>query len=241
MKLQRYGRANFCEWGHWLLPYVSLSATFALIPILMMTTIAVAQDLTTTSPDPQIAAALRQISASRIQANIEKLVSFQTRSTLSAQDQASITAGQGIGAAREWIKSEFERYARDCGGCLEVKTDTFTEAPASRIPKSTEITDIYAVMKGGDPESAKRIVLVTGHYDSRNSDTLDSIGVAPGANDDGSATVFVGAVDRIGGMEWRVAYTLRPGSAVLDGGISGVFGDGDGFEAGRKFGQLVAV
>jgi hypothetical protein len=154
----------------------------------MMTTIAVAQDLTTTSPDPQIAAALRQISASRIQANIEKLVSFQTRSTLSAQDQASITAGQGIGAAREWIKSEFERYARDCGGCLEVKTDTFTEAPASRIPKSTEITDIYAVMKGGDPESAKRIVLVTGHYDSRNSDTLDSIGVAPGANDDGSGT-----------------------------------------------------
>jgi len=156
--------------------------------MMMMMTIAVAQDSATTPPDPQIAAALRQISPSRIQANIEKLVSFQTRSTLSAQDPASITAGHGIGAAREWIKSEFERYARDCGGCLEVKTDTFTEAAASRIPKPTEITNVYAVMKGSDPEKAKRIVLVTGHYDSRNSDTLDSIGVAPGANDDGSGT-----------------------------------------------------
>ena len=83
--------------------------------------------------DPQIAAALQQVSAQRIQANIEKLVSFGTRSTLSAQDPASIAAGHGIGAAREWIKSEFERYSKDCGGCLEVKTDSFTE---TRRPNS---------------------------------------------------------------------------------------------------------
>ena len=82
----------------------------------------------TVSADPQIAAALQQISAQRIQANIEKLVSFGTRLTISAQDPASIAAGHGIGAAREWIKSEFERYSKDCGGCLEVKTDSFTEA-----------------------------------------------------------------------------------------------------------------
>src|SRR2546422_8931177 len=74
------------------------------------------------SADPQIAAALKQISAEKIRANIEKLASFQTRSTLSAQDQASIAAGHGIGAARKWIKSEFERYSRDCGGRLEAKT-----------------------------------------------------------------------------------------------------------------------
>ena len=99
-----------------------------------------------------------------------------------------MAAGRGIGAAREWIKSEFERYSRDCGGCLEVKTDSFTEQPADRIPKPTIITNVYAVLKGSDPENAKRIVLVTGHYDSRNSDTLDTTGVAPGANDDGSGT-----------------------------------------------------
>ena len=107
--------------------------------------------------DPQIAAALRQISAQQIQANIEKLVSFGTRLTLSAQDPASIGAGHGIGAAREWIKSEFERYSKDCGGCLEVKTDTFTEEPTERIPKATEITNVYAVLKGTDAASAKRI------------------------------------------------------------------------------------
>jgi Zn-dependent M28 family amino/carboxypeptidase len=138
--------------------------------------------------DPQIAAALQDVSAQRIEANIEKLVSFGTRLTLSAQDPASITAGRGIGAAREWIKSEFERYSRECGGCLEVKTDSFTEPPADRIPAPTEITNVYAVLKGTDAESAKRIVLVTGHYDSRNSDTFDAKGDAPGANDDGSGT-----------------------------------------------------
>ena len=138
--------------------------------------------------DPQIAAALMQVSPPRIQSNIEKLVSFQTRLTLSAQDADSIKAGHGIGAAREWIKSEFERYSGDCGGCLEIKTDSFTESPADRIPQPTVITNVYAVLKGTDPENSGRIVLVTGHYDSRNSDTLDVNGIAPGANDDGSGT-----------------------------------------------------
>jgi hypothetical protein len=131
---------------------------------------------------------LRQISAPRIQSNIEKLVSFQTRSTLSTQDPAWIASGRGVGAAREWIKSEFERYARDCGGCLEVKLDSFTETPGGRIPKPTEIANVYAVMKGSDPESSRRIVLVSGHYDSRNSDNLNITDPAPGANDDGSGT-----------------------------------------------------
>jgi len=139
--------------------------------------------------DAKIAAALQQISPQRIQADIEKLVSFGTRLTLSAQDEKSIAAGHGIGAAREWIKAQFEQYSKECGGCLEVKTDSFIEQPMDRIPNATEITNVYAVLKGTDPAQAKRIVLVTGHYDSRNSDTLDVNGDAPGANDDGSGTV----------------------------------------------------
>jgi hypothetical protein len=55
---------------------------------------------------PRIAAALPEISSARIQANIKKPVSFGTRATLSPQDPAPIAAGRGIGAAREWIKSE---------------------------------------------------------------------------------------------------------------------------------------
>ena len=138
--------------------------------------------------DRRIAAALQEVSGEHIRANIEKLVSFGTRATISAQDPAAIKAGRGVGAAREWIKSEFERYSADCGGCLEVKADTFTEPAADRIPQPTEITNVYAVLKGSDAENAKRIMLVTGHYDSRNSDTLDIKGDAPGANDDGSGT-----------------------------------------------------
>ncbi len=185
MKLQRYGNAKASVLTHaCLLIRASLCIALAL-----STYVVGAQDtLPTGHADPQIAAALRQISAPRIQSNIEKLVSFQTRSTLSAQDPVSIASGRGIGAAREWIKSEFERYARDCGGCLQVKLDNFTEAPGGRIPKPTEITNVYAVMKGSDPESSRRIVLVSGHYDSRNSDNLNITDLAPGANDDGSGT-----------------------------------------------------
>src|SRR5580692_5252564 len=163
-------------------------AALMLAPALMLECSAQFADAKQGVSDPKIAAALQQVSAQRIQANIEKLVSFGTRSTLSAQDPASIAAGRGIAAAREWIKAEFERYSKDCGGCLEVKTDSFTEEPTERIAKATEITNVYAVLKGTDEANAKRIVLLTGHYDSRNSDNFDVTADAPGANDDGSGT-----------------------------------------------------
>src|SRR5437588_11988633 len=135
--------------------------------------------------DPQIVEALQDVSAQRIQSNIEKLVSFGTRLNLSAQDPAWIAAGRGIGAAREWIKSEFERYSKECGGCLEVKTDSFTEHPADRIPAPTARNNTYAVRKGTDPGRANRMELVIVRYDSQNSDTVDRNGVGSGADDDG--------------------------------------------------------
>lgn len=139
--------------------------------------------------DPEIQAALNEISPGQVQSDIEKLVGFQTRATISAQDAASIAGGRGIGAAREWIKGELERYSRECTGCLGVETDGFTQPTSERVPSPVEITNIYAVLKGTNSEDAKRIVLVTGHYDSRNSDALDAKGFAPGANDDASGTV----------------------------------------------------
>src|SRR5438093_11607681 len=77
--------------------------------------------------DPKIAAALKEISAQQIQGTIEKLVSFGTRLTLSAQDPGSIAAGHGIGAAREWFKSESDRDWHECGGCLQGGTDNWTQ------------------------------------------------------------------------------------------------------------------
>jgi hypothetical protein len=135
--------------------------------------------------DAQIAAALQQVSAAHMKATIEKLVSFGTRLTIS---EGSVQSGRGVAAAREWIKSEFGRIAQACGGCLEVKIDAFTQPAGPRLPQPTEIVNVYAVLKGTDAESAKRIVLVTGHYDSRPGDILDTKMDAPGANDDGSGT-----------------------------------------------------
>ena len=150
----------------------------------------VALALTTASaagePDPRIATALREISGTRIQADIAALVGFGTRSTLSAQDPASIAAGRGIGAAREWIRAQFEQYSRDCGGCLEVRVDSYTQPPGERVATPTVISNVYAVLKGTDAAVTLRMVLVTGHYDSRNSDNDDITHDAPGANDDAS-------------------------------------------------------
>jgi hypothetical protein len=119
-------------------------------------------------------------------------VSFGTRSTLSVNNPNAATSDQGIVAARNWIKSEFDRYSAACGGCLEVKTDTFLEPPRqgarSRISTPTEVQNVYAVLRGTDRERSKHIYLVTGHYDSRNGDSANSTNPAPGANDDASGT-----------------------------------------------------
>jgi Zn-dependent M28 family amino/carboxypeptidase len=136
-------------------------------------------------PDPVIAHALRQISAQHIRHTIETLVSFRTGNSLSSMDK-DLPEGQGISAAADWIESELQRYSADCHGCLEVKRDTFTAAVQERIPKPTTMTNIYAVLRGSDPAQAQRVYLVSGHYDSRASDVLDSHLDSPGANDDAS-------------------------------------------------------
>jgi Zn-dependent M28 family amino/carboxypeptidase len=143
------------------------------------------------APDPAIAAALKQISADHARHTIEKLVSFHTRLTISPATPGAIAAGRGVGAAREWIRSEFQRYSDACGGCLEVKTDSFTEGPVRRIPQPTEIVNVFAVLKGTDPANAGRVYLVVGHYDSRPTNDQDAESPAPGANDDGSGTAVV--------------------------------------------------
>jgi hypothetical protein len=141
--------------------------------------------------DPVITQAIKEVSPVHVQQTIEKLVSFDTRATLSVNNPDAATSDKGIVAARNWIKSELERYSADCGGCLEVKTDTFIEQPRGsrdRITQPTEIQNVYAILRGTDPRQQKRIYLVTGHYDSRNSDPVNATKAAPGANDDGSGT-----------------------------------------------------
>ncbi len=141
--------------------------------------------------DPAIVNALQQVSSENVKAIISKLVTFNNRSTLSSME-TDLPVGTGVSAAADWIESEFKRYSADCGGCLEVKRDDFVEpagtGPAARITKPTKITDVYAILHGTDPAQTARMVLVTGHYDSRNSTNGNTHDPAPGANDDASGT-----------------------------------------------------
>jgi hypothetical protein len=145
--------------------------------------------LTPLPVDPAIAAALNRIDPARIEKDIAKLVTFGTRSTLSSMD-TDLPPGQGINAAAAWVESEYRAISAQCGGCLEVKRDEFIE-PAStdargRIPRPTKLVNIYAILRGTSPDKAAPWVLVTGHYDSRATDVMDSHVGAPGANDDAS-------------------------------------------------------
>jgi hypothetical protein len=138
--------------------------------------------------DPGVKQALAGVSADQVQADIAKLVSFGTRSTLSSMD-TELPQGQGILAAADWITSEFEAISKECGGCLEVKRDEFVQPaskdPRERISKPTKLVNVYAILRGTGGEKAPW-VLVTGHYDSRATDVMDDKLTAPGANDDAS-------------------------------------------------------
>src|SRR5258708_555729 len=99
---------------------VRISGAWRLVPVIsLIAAPALAQPGSTIGlqRDPAIAAALGEIDPARIRAIDSTLVSFETRNTFS--DTLSNT--RGIGAARRWIYSQFQRYSRDCGGCLKVE------------------------------------------------------------------------------------------------------------------------
>jgi hypothetical protein len=164
-----------------------------------------AQPIATAPADPAIARALADVSATHIRQTVTALVDFHTRNTLSSMD-ADLPPNTGVTAAAKWIEQQFTAISDACHGCLEVKTDTFTEpgddTPRSRVKVPTTITNVYAIMRGSEaaqaimrgaesgsePAQASRMYLVTGHYDSRRTDVMDSHGIAPGANDDASGT-----------------------------------------------------
>lgn len=142
-------------------------------------------------PNPEIAKMLKDVSAARIEADIRKLVSFGTRNTLSEQDNPT----RGIGAARDWIFSEFEKISAACGNCLTVEKQSFTQPKAARIPEPTVLTNVIATLKGTtDPE---RVYIVSGHYDSMCTSPIDAKCDAPGANDDASGTAAVIEMARV--------------------------------------------
>lgn len=125
-----------------------------------------------------------QVSKQRLRSDVQKLVSFGTRHTLSTQTDPQ----RGIGAAVDWGLAEFKRIGANCGGCLEVLPvgETVT---GPRIPTPTLVRNAVAIQRG--TERPNEVVIVQGHIDSRVSDVMDATSDAPGANDDGSGTALV--------------------------------------------------
>jgi peptidase M28-like protein len=149
--------------------------------LVLITTSAGAQ--TTVKQDAAIKQMCDEVSSKNIEAIIRKLVSFKTRHTLS--DTTSKTTG--IGAARNWIKSEYQKYAAESHGRMTVQFDTTMQPQKERIDKPVILKNVLAILKGTDPKD-NRVYLVSGHYDSRMSDIMDPNGDEPGANDDASGT-----------------------------------------------------
>jgi Zn-dependent M28 family amino/carboxypeptidase len=141
----------------------------------------------------QIARIVREIDAKNIERSIRKLVSFGTRNTLSAQDDPN----RGIGAARDWLFSEFSKAAESSDGRMTVQKQTFEQAKAQRVPQPTMLTNVVATLKGSQPDSAQRIYVVSGHYDSMCGSPTDAKCDAPGANDDASGTAAVLEMARV--------------------------------------------
>jgi hypothetical protein len=147
-----------------------------------------------TPRDPQIQKIVAGISPANIETTIRKLVSFKTRHTLS--DTASTDTG--IGAARNWIKAEMERYSRESGGRLVVEFDAFHQPPVlPRLPQGAEIVNVVATLPGTQAEGKNRVYVISGHYDTRSLGIMDTDTFAPGANDDGSGTAAVMELARV--------------------------------------------
>lgn len=154
------------------------------------------------------------ISQTRLRADVERLVGFGTRHTLSSQTDPK----RGIGAARTWAEAEFRKTAAACGGCLEIALPERIVS-GDRVPSPTRLVDVVAIQRG--TERPNEVVIVQAHIDSRVSAILDATSDAPGANDDASGTALVLEAARILSRQ-KFAGTIV--YAVLSGEEQGLLG-----------------
>ncbi|MDP5103700.1 MAG: M28 family peptidase, partial [Erythrobacter sp.] len=156
------------------------------------------------------------VSEDRLRSDVETLVGFGTRHTLSVQDDPN----RGIGAAVNWALDELRRIGTACGDCLDVMpVGEVVEPDGRRIPAATLIRNAVAIQRG--TERPNEVVIVQGHIDSRVSDAMDATSDAPGANDDGSGSALVLEAAR------ALSATKYPSTiiyALLSGEEQGLFG-----------------
>ena len=153
---------------------------------------------------------IQEVSANRLENDIKKLANFGTRHTLS--DTLSET--RGIGAARRWIKAEFENISNDCNGCLEVfyVADIVKKGTNGRIVKDVNVVNVVALQRGTD--YTNRYIIMSGDIDSRVSDPNNYQDDSPGANDNASG--MAGAIEAA-----RVLSKYKFAGNIVYVGLSG--------------------
>lgn len=172
--------------------------------------------------DPRIYDIAAAPSAERLEADIRTLAGFGTRNTFS--DTLSDT--RGIGAARRWIKAEFDRISANCGGCLEVFYQSSMAPASGRIPEDTRVVNVVAIQRG--TRYPDRYVIMSGDIDSRASSGSDAVTDAPGAND--NATGTAGALEAA-----RILTQYSFSTSVVYAALSG---EEQGLLGGRHMAQV---
>jgi len=163
---------------------------------------------------PLLQSIAADVKPDELRATITRLVGFGTRHTLS--DTKSAT--RGIGAARRWVKGRFEEFSRQCKGCLQIQMPEQT-VTGERIPQPASIVDVLAIQRGTDDPD--RVIVISGHIDSRVRDVMDAKSDAPGADDDGSGTATVIEAARVlSKHKFRATLVY----AVLSGEEQGLYG-----------------
>jgi len=160
--------------------------------------------------DQRIYDIIEGVSADRIKIDVTKLANFGTRHTLS--DTVSQT--RGIGAARRWIKSEFEKTSVSCNGCLNVfyQKDLVKKGENQRIVHDVWVVNVVAVQKG--TKYPNRYIIMSGDIDSRVSDPNNFTSDSPGAND--NATGMAGTLEAA-----RVLSKYKFENSIIYVGLSG--------------------
>jgi len=152
---------------------------FSILSVLLITS---ARSQSIITKDPEIEKMVSEVNPDSLRSYITKMVSFGTRNTLSTQKDSK----RGIGAARNWVLSKFNEFAKQSGGRLTAFIDTTTLQPdGRRVDSVLLLGNVVATLKGSDP-SDDRIFIISGHLDNMRSNVMDRANDAPGANDDAS-------------------------------------------------------
>lgn len=168
------------------------------------------QDTAPAALDPKMYDIIQAVSSQRIEKDIRTLVSFGTRHTLSD----TVSNKRGIGAARRWIKSEFEKISEACGGCLEVKyvSGIIEKGTNQRITRDVNVVNVLAIQRG--TQFPDRYIIMSGDIDSRVSDPNNYTDESPGANDNASG--MAGAIEAA-----RVLSKYKFAGSIIYVGLSG--------------------